>query len=120
MLVDCTGYAVIGQADRIAKGRIGERVGRRAGNRSRDVSNRAVDHVVNQVHRVGVGRLTGRGEAPALIDGDVDENRPRFIARTMSSVTSFGADAPGTRTVPITTSASSTSSPGSAGSNEAS
>jgi hypothetical protein len=53
------------------------------------------------------GRAAGL-EAPALVDGDVDDHAARRIAAIISRLTSLGALAPGTRTAPITTSASAT------------
>ena len=67
---------VVGQADRVAQASHWSARRSRCGDRSRDVAHRVVDHVVHQIHRVGVGRLPGGREAPTLIDGDVDENRP--------------------------------------------
>ena len=68
-----------------------------------------MDHVVDDVGRLGVrGRLAGL-EAAALVDRDVDEHRARLHARTMSRVTRCGAAAPGISTAPMTRSASMTS-----------
>ena len=67
---------------------------------------------VDLVDRVVV-RSSGRevSKTAALIDGDIDDGRPRFHRREPPPVlTSFGAAAPGIRTAPMTMSASATSS----------
>ena len=70
---------------------------------------RVVQDAVQLVDRVGVGRLVDRLDAAALVDGEVDDHRPRASScATISSVTTTGARPPGTSTAPITRSASAT------------
>ena len=101
---------LVGQCHDIWKGGIGQGVGRGVRHRSGDVADRVVHDVVDRVDRIFVCRLAAGRKAPSLVDGDVDQHRPRaHLPAPSSSVTSLGAEAPGTSTVPMTRSASRTS-----------
>ena len=67
--------AEIGELERERQGRVVEREGRGARHRAGHVGDAIMDHAVDRVDRIGVGRGVARLEAAALVDGNVDEDR---------------------------------------------
>ena len=63
--------------ERVGQRHVRQCVGRRARHRARHVADAVVDDVVDHVRRIRVRRHVRGLEAPALVDGDVDEHGAR-------------------------------------------
>ena len=73
--------AAVGDLQRVGHRGVGQRVGRGVGHRAGHVRDAVVDHALLDVARVVVGRRPAGLGAPALVDGHVDERRPRLHLR---------------------------------------
>ena len=69
--------SVVGDLQRVAQRDARKRMGRRVRDGARHVRDAVEDAVVHTERRVGVRRRMRILEAPALVDGDVDEHRAR-------------------------------------------